>query len=350
MRSIWIKLTNWEYWPAYIANIPVVFFWLWFAMRARKLFFFTAINPAIETGGMLGASKSGILRLFPGELVPTSLLLTNAEKQEKTVREWMATHKVSFPIILKPDIGERGFLVKKANDLQDVEEYLRRADCDVIAQAYVDLPMEVSIFYSRLPGNEAGEISSLCLKEYLHVEGDGQQTVDELMRKKNRAFLQRKRLQRMNPNGLKYVPEEGEVVLLEPIGNHSRGTKFINGNQLIDGRLVERFDRLFSFVEGVNYGRFDLKCNSLEDIKRGGPMKIFEFNGVASEPAHVYDPDYSVWKAYRDFYRHWRKLFDIYKIQSDRGVPVIPFWEAVFRVPDHFLYLNRVRKAYLARS
>ena len=350
MRSIWIKLTNWEYWPAYIANIPVVFFWLWFAMRARKLFFFTAINPAIETGGMLGASKSGILRLFPGELIPTSLLLTQEEKHQNTVREWMAAQKVSFPIILKPDVGERGFLVKKANHMQDVDDYLRRADCDVIVQAYVDLPMEVSIFYSRLPGNKAGEITSLCLKEYLQVEGDGLQTVDELMRKKNRAFLQRKRLQKMDPEGLAYIPAEGEVVLLEPIGNHSRGTKFINGNQLIDGQLVERFDRLFRLVEGVNYGRFDLKCNSLEDIKKGGPMQIFEFNGVASEPAHVYDPNYSVWKAYGDFYQHWRKLFDIYKIQSDRGVPVIPFWEAVFRVPDHFLYLNRVRKAYLAKS
>ncbi len=350
MRSIWIKLTNWEYWPAYIANIPVVFFWLWFAIRARKLFFFTAINPAIETGGMLGASKFGILKLFPGELIPESLLLMKGKKRMKTVQDWMATNQIGFPIILKPDVGERGFLVKKANGVQDIEDYLVRAECDVIAQAFVDLPIEISVFYSRLPGAEEGQISSLCLKEYLQVEGDGQSTVEELMRSKNRAFLQLKRLKVMDPEVLMYVPARSERILLEPIGNHSRGTKFINGNQQIDEKLVQRFDRLFRKVEGVNYGRFDLKCQSLEDLRSGGPMKIFEFNGVASEPAHVYDPDYSVWKAYGDFFKHWRRLFDIYKIQSNRGVPVIPFWEAVFRVPGHFLYLNRVRKAYLAKG
>ncbi len=350
MRSLWIKLTNWEYWPAYIANIPVVFFWLWFALRARKLFFFTAINPAIETGGMLGASKYSILKLFPGQHVPTSLLLKKEEKHAEKVSDWMSSHNLRFPIILKPDVGERGFLVNKANVLKDVEEYLSRAECNIIAQAFVDLPMEISIFYSRLPGEKNGQISSLCLKEYLKVVGDGRSTVEELMRCKNRAFLQVKRLKILDPVVLQHIPSRDEIMLLEPIGNHSRGTKFINGNARIDDKLVQRFDQLFTTVKGVNYGRFDLKCVSLESLKNGGPMKIFEFNGVASEPAHVYDPDYSMWRAYQDFYRHWRRIFDIYKIQHNRGVPVIPFWEAVFRVPDHFLYLNRVKRAYLSKG
>jgi hypothetical protein len=60
----------------WLTNIPVVFIWLWFALKARKLFFFTAVNPAIETGGVLGESKIIILNRIPKEVVPKTIFVS----------------------------------------------------------------------------------------------------------------------------------------------------------------------------------------------------------------------------------------------------------------------------------
>ena len=59
-------------------------------------------------------------------------------------------------------------------------------------------------------------------------------------------------------------------------------------------------------MDGIYYGRFDLKCKSIELLEEGKGIHILEFNGVAGEPAHIYDPEFPVWKAYRDIYRHFK--------------------------------------------
>lgn len=55
-------------------------------------------------------------------------------------------------------------------------------------------------------------------------------------------------------------------------------------------------------------------------LRSTGEFKAVEFNGIGAEPAHIYDPEYPVWKKYRDIYRHWRVIFEIYKIQAANGV------------------------------
>lgn len=259
------------------------------------------------------------------------------------MKRWMVQQGVKFPIILKPDVGERGFLVEKIDDESALRTYLEKAQFDVIAQSFVDLPTEISVFYHRLPGSASGRITSLCLKETLQVMGDGSQNIGQLMLDEPRASLQHERLKATQPEVVNQIPAMGEVVLLEPIGNHSRGTKFLNGNAQIDQALTDIFDALWDETQGIFYGRFDLKCNSLRNVKEGGAIMVFEFNGVASEPAHVYDPTYPVWQAYRDFYTHWRIMFEIYKVQQNRGVHSLTIIEAIVKIRDHFRYLKTAK-------
>jgi len=55
------KLFHWEFWPFGILQGPVFLYWLWLSVRARSLLFFSASNPGILSGGMLGESKSEVL-------------------------------------------------------------------------------------------------------------------------------------------------------------------------------------------------------------------------------------------------------------------------------------------------
>lgn len=340
--DFFLKFWHWEYWPMYVANIPVVLFWWWFALKARQLFFFSAVNPAIETGGVLGESKINILDRIPVAYKPRTVFLA-AESRLEIALEKMQQAGLSFPIVAKPNVGERGLLVTILQDADALGRFLEKRLPDLVLQSYVDLPEEVSVLYHRLPGTDHGRVTSICLKEKLSVTGDGQQTIRALMQAKPRARLQLARFEREQPVLLSKVPETGEQVWLEPIGNHSRGTMFLSGNHLINEAVHQTFHQIGREMEGIFYGRFDLKCKSLSSLETGEGIQILEFNGVAGEPAHIYDPAIPIFQKYRDYFRHWKIIYQIYQLQRSRGVEAMSLQEARASWLRYRAYMRRLQ-------
>ncbi len=334
------KYTRWEYLPMSISNIPVFFFWIYFGIRSRSLFFFTRVNPAIKTGGMAGESKSSILSAFPEQYLPKSILISKNELSSQNIIDRIAQAKISFPFILKPDMGNRGFKVSLIKSEKDLASYLKGIRADLILQEYIDYETELGVFYYRYPSQTKGKISSLCLKELLKVTGDGVSTVEELMMTKRRSKLQIDRIQNDNPEILKIIVSKGEELLIEPIGNHNRGTKFINGNHFIDDQLCRHFDQISTSLEGIYYGRYDIKCHSIEQLKKDGAFKILEFNGANAEATHVYDPSLNFFQRYKDIYKHWKVMFEISALQKTTGVKSISWAEAMKIAKDY----NRHKK------
>jgi hypothetical protein len=72
------------------------------------------------------------------------------------------------------------------------------------------------------------------------------------------------------------------------------------------------------------YGRYDIKCQSIEDLKKGKNFTILEFNGSGAEPNHVYHAGYSLFDAYGVFLRHWKVLYEISRYNKQHGVPYWP--------------------------
>lgn len=335
MRHWLKKWTVWEYLPWWVSNVPMYGFWLWFAARARHLVFFSNVNPAIPLGGAMGESKFDILQLLPPAILPKTILVRAGESFEQ-VELARQQAGIGYPLIAKPDVGERGFLVKKITRPEELRQHLARYPARFILQEFLVLPVETTVLFHRYPTGRFG-ITSVCVKEFLSVRGDGVSNVRQLMGKDARATFQLERFARESPEILEKTPADGETLLLEPIGNHCRGTKFLNGNHLIGERLLKAFEPICAALPGVCYGRFDLKCESLEALQRG-EVKVMELNGVFGEPAHVYDPAFGMWRAYRDFYRHWRLLFDLSKVQLHRGVRPTPHREAWRFVRQYFKY------------
>ena len=337
MKKIWqrirqstffVKWTNWEYYPLLVSNIPIIFIWLYFAIRSRSLFYFSTVNPVIETGGVLGESKMNILKRIPKEYLPKTIFIKKASTSVKSVLAVIESHQISFPLIFKPDIGERGFLVEKIDNEKDVENYLKSITVDFIIQDFVELPVEISVLYYRIPDEQKGKITSVCLKKNLTVIGDGKSTIETLMQNYPRARFQLSRFRKNYPHLLQHIPRQGEAVELEPIGNHSRGTTFLDANHLIDEELEKVFDEIALPMKDIYYGRFDMKCKNIELLKQGKHIKILEFNGIASDPAHIYDPKYSFRKAYKDVYQHGKIIYKISKIQRKKGVRPMTLREA----------------------
>ena len=314
------KISNWEYWPFSIIYFPVFFYYGWLILKTRSFFFFTAANPSIEFGGMFGEKKSDIFSLIPEKYLPKTILIKKGE-MDKAIKEGSS---VGYPLIAKPDVGERGTWVKKIGNEAELENYAQCCPVDFLIQELVQHPIELGVFYVRHP-DKSGRVTSIVRKEFLKVKGDGKSSIKSLLESNPRAVLQVDFSMEFLRNEGNRIPQEGEEVMIEPIGNHCRGTKFLNDEKFIDKELNEAIDMLAMEVPELYFGRFDLKCESIEDLKKLQNFKILELNGAGSEPGHIYQPGYSLIKAYKSILWHLGVLADISIQNHKRGVPYWSF-------------------------
>lgn len=320
-----IRLRHWEYWPFEVVYFPIFFYWLWLSLKARSLFFFSASNPSIQSGGLLGESKQAILDQIPDQYKPRTLFVPAQSRALAHVLDQMRVAELVFPVIAKPNVGERGWRVERIDNLAQLAAYLLEHPADCIIQEYIDEPLEFGVFYYRLPGQPTGVVSSIVQKEFLRVRGNGRNCIEELIMMNERAILQLPALQQKYGDQLHNIPAAGEVVSLVMIGNHSRGTKFLDANHLITPELTQCFDQISQSISGFYYGRYDLRCRTLADLHTGDHLKIMELNGAGAEPAHIYQPGFSLWQAYRVLFHHWHILYRISRANHQNGTPYMTF-------------------------
>lgn len=315
IRNVWFRYTHWEFWPFGLLYFPVYFYYLWLSLKARSFFFFTAANPTIDFGGMLGESKADIFKLIPEKYLPVFQLIAPGDLQTALA----FAEKTGFPLIGKPDIGERGKLVEKLADPEALKKYIDKCPVPFLLQEYIDLPIELGVFYTRFPGERNGRITSIVKKEFLKVRGNGRDGVKILLKKDSRALLQVDFDHPRFAEVLRYIPGDQEEVLVEPIGNHCRGTIFLDQTSLADEQLTAAFDKLANQIEGFYFGRFDLRCSSMDELKELKDFKILELNGAGSEPGHIYQPGYSLQKGYAAIFWHLKVLAEISRANKARG-------------------------------
>ncbi len=342
------KFDGWEFWPSYMFYVPNLPYAIYLALRARDITFFTAANPALKDSGNGTESKFDTLMLLDGKYKPVSLLVPaepSGRTLDKVLRQ-LDSLSLGFPLIAKPDMGFRGILVKKIRNESELAEYLERFPVKTIIQEFVDYPNECGIFYSKLPGRDKGNISSLTIKSFLSVTGDGQSTLEKLVRQNKRARHYLKKWIENHAERWHQVPEKGEKILLSEVGNHIQGARFINGNHLIDDKLTAVFDELSAGLEGWYYGRFDVKYKDMESLKEGKDFTVLEINGIISEPTHIYDPQHITYvKGLREFRKHWKRLYDIALSNMKNGVPttpVIPFVRDLMKLKRHINNIKRL--------
>jgi len=338
------KFLHWEHWPLlmfYIPNIPYAFV---HGIVARNLVFYTAVNPGIKNSGIGSESKFKTLQILPKKYIPKSVLHRENQDVEITLK-YMKEEGIDFPLIVKPDVGFRGLLVKKIENKGDLIKYIHKYPISMIIQEFLTHPNECGIFYYRHPNEKIGKISSITLKEFLTIEGDGESTIKELVYSNERAFLYYDLIKDDPLITWSEIPENGERIKLSSIGNHSKGTRFINGNHLINEQLENSLNELNHKVNGWFYGRLDVKYSTLEDLYKGN-FKILELNGILAEPTHIYDASkMNYWKALKTIRTHWKQLYKIARYNHKHNQvsysKTVPFLREMFALKA---YSNRLKK------
>ncbi len=311
----WVKLTHWEYWPFDVLYFPVKVYFVWLAIKNRSFFFFTSANPSIDFGGMLGESKSEIFELIPKQFLPKMVLIDPMD----IGRAMSSAQQIGYPLIAKPDIGERGNLVEKINNENELKSYCENCRVPFLLQEFVSYPIELGVFYICDPETGVGRVTSIVQKEFLSVIGDGRSTVRTLLIQMDRANLQLDFEHSRFALVMDQVPLAGEKVTVEGIGNHCRGTIFLNKNNEIDERLHQAIHELSKQIDGFYFGRYDLRCASFEDLRNLKNFKILELNGAGAEPGHIYQPGFPLWKGYASLFWHFSQLSKVSAINRRKG-------------------------------
>ncbi|MBM3774139.1 MAG: hypothetical protein FJW37_03160 [Acidobacteria bacterium] len=324
------RKVEWEFWPPWLAYLPLAPYLLFLAAKHRSLTLFTAANPGIRSGGFVGESKSEILdhlRGVEGAVAEYGVIRAGGESRLEQARRLLAKHGFDFPIVLKPDVGERGRGVAVILSEAEMERYLEKTNADTIIQRHV-AGVEFGVFYHRYPGQPAGTISSITEKRFPEVMGDGSSTLEELILADARAACMAAAYRSASRRPLASVPARGERVRLVEIGSHCRGAIFLDAGHLKTPALEAAVDRMAQAHPAFYFGRFDVRAASVEAFQSGS-FQVIELNGVSGEAAHVYDPAVSLREAYRVLYRHWRIAFEIGSRNRARGAAPMRLGELV---------------------
>lgn len=335
IKTKYITWTKWEYMPMFWTNIPVFICYLYYSIRSLSITFFKYANPGIHMGGAFGVSKHEMMKDIPQGLLP-KMFLSNKGEPITIVINRLKDAGIQYPIVLKPDIGERGFFVKKISTEKELGQYLDTMPCDMIIQEFLDYPLEYTLSFNSLPEQpDSFKITSVCQKGFMQLVGDGIHTGKELMHQDKRFFLQISRFETLQLAWLNRVIPKGEVIYPEPIGNHNRGTAFYDARNLISPDLIEHYKALCLGIKGIYIGRFDMKADSEKDFIYCN-VKIMELNGVLGEPVHVYDPGYSPITAYKDLFAQWKTIYTISRLNRKPFRISFSFKDAIELIQNYF--------------
>lgn len=295
----------------YALHVPYA---LYLMLRYRGITLPTVANPGIEGGGLTGESKTGIFNLLGPvgrtHLPPFVTVSTGPSGLERAVSA-MQTAGLGLPVVVKPDIGRRGFGVKIVRTEKELAAHLRKfpEGVRVLIQRYAEGPGEAGLFYLRMPSEERGRILSLAIKHFPAVVGDGASTLRQLILRDRRARAFAHIYFKRNRMALDRVIPCGESHRIVSIGNHVRGSAFEDGSAHITPELEQVIDAIAREMPGFHVGRFDVRYRSLEALKRGEGFAIVEVNGAGGEPTHIWDPRTSVAATYAGLLAHLRHLY-----------------------------------------
>lgn len=293
-----------EYWPAWLFRIPLVFMRIWNAIKAGHPFFFSAVNPDIP-GWFMKEPKSFTYSFLPKEVIPRWCIV-NVPWEFSNILSKITATNLSFPCVIKPNWDsvrwDNVFVLHNHIECENILWLLPKGE--YLVQEFVPWE-EYSIYYYRFPWNKTWQILGITKKVYPSIIGDGKHTIKELITMHDRYKRYCDLFQHTYKVPMHKVPSQHETIALAQIGNHCKGSMFLDWSAHSTKTLVHYMDSLFWDAQIFMY-RLDIKTPSQQDLL-AWRFIILEVNaGVFAEPTFVYDPSYALLDAYRAFSKVWK--------------------------------------------
>lgn len=300
--------------------------WLRESVKNGSLVFPSNINPKIPISGMFDDYKSEMYKLIPSNFVPKTV---KVEPGEDLSLKFLQSG-LSYPFIVKPDIGYAGagiFLIENKEQLEELSK--KPNHVQLLVQEYIQLEREFSIMFHNIEQADGQPFFSLIEKKLPYVTGDGISTLLELIHQSpNKKLRKEIILERFKSKG-NLVLDEGKTMLIDYVGAISKGAVVeripVNSADVLYTRLYDMFMR-----QEINFARVDVKAESLEAL-RNGEFVIMEVNGIKAEPLEIYIKELPLSERVGIVSRQWKNLSLLAKRQREKGIMPNSFsecWQA----------------------
>lgn len=332
----WQKLTHWEYWPPWAVYPFAVWPLLFRHLRGGRTLDFLSCNPAMPLSGFAMESKGDILDGFEPphpEKIRIANYLRFSEKGQEAVDTFVKTR--GYPIVLKPDIGERGSGVAVIRTEEEAKQWLREnEERPAMVQEYIG-GLEVGIHWARKPDAVKGRVTSLARKLPQSLTGNGSDTIEHLLLTDKRTSAMAKHFLKQFALRLNEVPAQDEKIVLTELGTHCLGAVFEDARSWISDELEATLDGSGLSYPGFYFGRYDIRVPDEDALKRGEGLVILELNGVTGEPAHIYQPGYPLWNGIKDLQKHYQLACEIGQALREQGLPPTTWTELWRTIKEH---------------
>ncbi len=322
------RITNHEYWVTGLVYLPMLWWGIKRMIARRWLIELTSVNPGYaHDAGIMCESKMDINRKLGDGTVDDKAILhcvlidenENENRVEQAIEILNNDDQLGgYPVFCKPDQGERGRAVEMIRSESELIDYCTDNDEAFVIQQRHAGEMEVGVLWVRHTESitdanydgPSGFIYAITIKHFPVVVGDGKQSIRRLILGNKRYRAQSRMFMTRMSEHLNMVPDVGEEIALGIAGNHSQGAMFTDGVHLITDELSARIGEIVDrFIDdqgrGFDIGRFDLRCDSLEELAQGKGFGIVELNGLTSEPTNLYDPKRSIFWAWDMLCGYW---------------------------------------------
>lgn len=318
----WRKWLQFEFWPAWLFYIPIVPRYIYLGLKYRSFYLPFYADPFLANAGLIGESKWDIYKyLEENEYSLKTLCLRNSPERPTQIQHLIDEHHFSYPFILKPDVGQRGFAVRVIKNAHELADYLSVAKFDLIIQQFCDWSHEAGVFYVRKPSEEKGQLFSITDKDFPFVTGDGHTKIGDLILQDPRArIIAGTYFERFGTEVDDILPA-GQTAALATCGNHCQGAIFKNGEALKSDFLLAAVEKIVAPIPDFYFGRLDIRYLNQNDLKDGRNFKIVEINAAGSEATHIWDQNTTLLEAYKTLYMQWEYLFMIgYQVKQMKRI------------------------------
>ena len=190
----------WEKAPWVVQFLPLIVKHFW------HLHLLNAVNPGMDGfSGLTGVSKKSINDRLNDNFRPDNLFFKKVSTTTQVLKAFEEKYKrtLPYPLICKPDIGERATGVTFIYCDEQLQVYLKTARPNFILEAFCDTKREFGLSWIQDPESEEYTIVSLVEKQIPFVVGNGKQALISLVENKCAS--------------MKVAPEKTEKILVKTI-------------------------------------------------------------------------------------------------------------------------------------
>lgn len=342
-NNFFYKLTHWETWHFHAKYIPIFPAWLWFCIKSKSMWFFTTSNPTLTFGGMDGEAKEEMYTQLPVDSYPNTIYIRPAMTFAE-VEKMISAAQINYPFAVKPNVGMSGFMFRKVENPETLRLYHSKISADYLIQDLITLPLEVSVFYYRLPNEKHGTVSGFVRKGSPYVTGDGVSSLSDLIRLHSGVRFKVDQVLDRHKKNLDMILGKDQIYQLSDASNRSQGGKIENLKAEIDDSLHKLFDKLSHYSGNFFYGRYDIKCASIDDLKQGKNYSILEYNGSGAGTQHIYGSGYNLFQVWKIILAHWKMLYQISRYNYNQGIKYWTFWSGLKFLREAKKNLKRLKQ------